>query len=48
MWDYEGKVQEDVRSLVYLGTVGVDFLAIDEALQANVDARRLKLIIPST
>jgi hypothetical protein len=53
--DIESKVREEVRSLLVLGNglisggaLGVDFFATDEALQAGVDASRLKIIIPST
>ena len=52
--DIESKVREEVRSLLALGNglvsggaLGVDFFATDEALQADVDASRLKIIIPS-
>ncbi|WP_103670595.1 hypothetical protein [Pseudanabaena sp. BC1403] len=53
--DIESRVREEVRSLLVLGNglvsggaLGVDFFATDEALQAGVDASRLKIIIPST
>ena len=54
-FDIESKVRDEVRSLLVLGNglvsggaLGVDFFATDEALQAGVDASRLKIIIPST
>lgn len=54
-FDIENQVREEVRSLLALdnglvsgGALGVDFFATDEALQAGIDASRLKIIIPST
>ena len=51
----ESQVREEVWSLLTLGNglvsggaLGVDFFATDEALQADVDASQLKIIIPST
>ncbi|MFM7600159.1 MAG: hypothetical protein ACKO7R_03020 [Pseudanabaena sp.] len=53
-FDIENQVREETRSLLAFGNglvsggaLGVDFFATDEALQADVDASRLKIIIPS-